>query len=130
MPCSHFLIKLQKSMIRLFCFLHTLVYHTKTLFEVHIKATSTHNLNDEDAGKSHSRYEFVKQNYRNFRGRAEPDFVHKIVQESVRIFTTTKIRSNKKQLCKQAVKTGCQSSTARNFNSKKCSTSAVLGGSS
>ena len=39
---------------------------TKTLFEVHIEATSTHNLNDEDAGKSHSRYEFVKQNLPKF----------------------------------------------------------------
>ena len=142
MRCSHFLMKLKKH--RLFCFLHTLAYHTTTLFQVHGRAHSTRNLNDKNAGKSHSRYEFVKQKFaENFAAelsRAKDPMVRspklskshsesspKICQQKFAATTTT----TTKQPCKQPVNTACQSSTApRNFNSKKCSMSAVVGGSS
>ena len=80
----------------------TLGHHTKTLFQVHSGAHSTHNLNDEDAGKSHSRCEFVKQKSTEiFAGELSQTSFTKIVQESVRIFTRnmpTKIATTTKQL--------------------------------
>jgi len=112
------------------CFLHTLDYHTKTLFQVHSGAHSTHNLNDEDADKSHSRYEFVKQKFTEiFAGELSQTSFTKIVQESVRIFTRNMAKKNRNNN-KTTMQTCFECSNARNFNSKKCFTSAVVGGSS